>query len=268
MKMNHYIHRFRKRMIEADMLDRLEKGIEILERILPHAKQDLKSDHALMDSGKAKRVDNASIRHLNSHPQYLHASESFCPVRPEKILTLFSTEAKDTYENRFLMTLIVCLASFIEQRFVFASENPSVESLVLYLSEEKGGELYFRRQQESEDDEMLRLVSLRERGLLLLNSPFVKTLTPYGEVFTPIHPTNLLTKNPDYHACLEFFSYLEEKTNLGVNYHYIEEEIPFDEETLVSLSKIMKSLLTLPFAPFSGKAQIKDDIPSTLFSLE
>ena len=132
-----FVHRHQKRIIERDMLSRLEEGISILERILPFAKQDLKDDHALVDAGKAKRVDNASIRHLNAHPQYLHEGEAFCPVRPEKILSLFSVEAKDTYENRFLMTLAVRLSSFLEQRFDFASQNPSVESLVVYSSDKE-----------------------------------------------------------------------------------------------------------------------------------
>lgn len=266
--MERFLHRRRQRTIEAEMLERLEQGIETLERVLPNAKQDLKGDHALVEAGKAKRVDGASIRHLNTHPQYLHAGESFCPVRPEKILSLFSVEAKDTYENRFLMTLIVRLSSFIEQRFAFALENPTTESLVLYRKEEKEGELYYRRQQESEDADMAYLALLRERSLTLLNSPFVKAMTPYGEVLSPIHPTNLLTKNPDYHACLEFFAYLEGKTELGVNYRYYEEEVPIDEKTAEALGKAMKALSSISCPPISEGSIKSEENPEVLFSLE
>lgn len=262
------LHRARKRIIEEEMLSRLQEGIDVLFRVLPSAKQDLKGERALVDFGKAKRIDGTSMRHLTSHPQYVHSGEGFCPIRPEKILSLFSVEAKDTYENRFLMTLIRRLASFIEQRYELASKNANGEWIILYAGEKEGMEFYCRGRKYYEDDSMLLLAKLRENAIALLHSPFAHALSAYEEVYAPIHPTNLLTKNPDYRSCLEFFEYMEQKKELGISFCYIEEELPMDDTLLAPLSEIRKAIAAYPIPAFSSLATEDEDDFHVLFSLE
>lgn len=266
--MRRVLLRFRKRQIEEEMLNRLEYGLSVLERLLPQAREDLKRDHALVDAGKAKRIDDASLRHLSSHPQYIHVEESFCPIRPEKIYSLFSVDAKDTYENRFVATLIRHLSSFVEQRYVFARDNPSLASLVLYFQDEAQSELYFSHHQEQEDKPMVRLAWIRSRAIALLHSSFYKALAPYGEVFAPIHPTNVLLKNPDYHDCLELFDYIEEKKELGVDYAHYEEELSLENGLCERVQSLMNELSALPLATFDEQKAKRIDTPEILFSLE
>lgn len=282
--------RLEEKTLDDTFIVELEKGFSSIERIIANPRSFIKDNDVLIEAGRAKRISSRSISHLAAHTQYVHSVDEEGNVTPEKLLVPESEIDYWIYENRFLMTLIKKAGVFVEKRFLFArdhGETRDSELLLLHSEEEQAGvkfEVDTRikvsapskdgGQAEKNEELLLRLSRLRERVAFFAASPFMQLMKGAKPVANPIHPTNLLVKNPDYRKCLALWKFLDAYKELGISYNVEENDKKFDDEYVDNLAGLLaESILTLQ-ANLIEKDQIKAKtkkkkvIPKVLFSLE
>lgn len=282
--------RLEAKSIDPSFIDELEKGFEAIDAIIKNPRTFIKEDDVLVEAGRAKRISPRSISHLASHTQYVHNVDEDGNVTPEKLLTPESDIDYWIYENRFIMTLIKKCSVFIQKRLLFIKDHGETrDSEVLLLhTDHNVGEVKYEvdtriklscastdsGKAKANEDLMLRLAKLRERVAYFASSPFMSAMKGAKEVANPIHPTNLLVKNPEYKKALALWKFIDSYKELGIEVSVKEDSKKFKDDYVETLC----SLLAASIVTLEGNL-VKDDevkaksvkkkiIPKVLFSLE
>lgn len=282
--------RLEAKSIDPSFIDELEKGFEAIDAIIKNPRTFIKEDDVLVEAGRAKRISPRSISHLASHTQYVHNVDEDGNVTPEKLLTPESDIDYWIYENRFIMTLIKKCSVFIQKRLLFIKDHGETrDSEVLLLhTDHNVGEVKYEvdtriklscastdsGKAKANEDLMIRLAKLRERVAYFASSPFMSAMKGAKEVANPIHPTNLLVKNPEYKKALALWKFIDSYKELGIEVSVKEDSKKFKDDYVETLC----SLLAASIVTLEGNL-VKDDevkaksvkkkiIPKVLFSLE
>ncbi|MDY2913744.1 MAG: DUF2357 domain-containing protein [Candidatus Enteromonas sp.] len=287
---------FQKRRTEVktyddEFISRLEKGFEAIDSIILNPRSFIRESPELVDAGRAKKINSQSVSHLASHTQYVYEVKDNGDVTPMKILTVNSEVDFQIYENRFVYSLIQKAALFIEKRFQYIKshgETRDSEVLILQNETEIDGARYemFSRikvstpssdegKAEKNEESLLRLSRLRERAAYYRKSSFAESLKGSKPVNNPIHMTNMIVKEPHYHACYELWNFLDSYSDLGVSFDVKETEQEFTEEDISSLYCLLgQEALSLSSSLISsrqlpeGNTKAKNIRPKITFSLE
>lgn len=282
--------RLEAKSIDPSFIDELEKGFDAIDAIIKNPRTFIKEDDVLVEAGRAKRISPRSISHLASHTQYVHNVDEDGNVTPEKLLTPESDIDYWIYENRFIMTLIKKCSVFIQKRLLFIKDHGETrDSEVLLLhTDHNVGEVKYEvdtriklscastdsGKAKANEDLLIRLAKLRERVAYFASSPFMSAMKGAKEVANPIHPTNLLVKNPEYKKALALWKFIDSYKELGIEVSVKEDSKKFKDEYVETLC----SLLAASIVTLEGNL-VKDDevkaksvkkkiIPKVLFSLE
>lgn len=282
--------RLEAKSIDPSFIDELEKGFEAIDAIIKNPRTFIKEDDVLVEAGRAKRISPRSISHLASHTQYVHNVDEDGNVTPEKLLTPESDIDYWIYENRFIMTLIKKCSVFIQKRLLFIKDHGETrDSEVLLLhTDHNVGEVKYEvdtriklscastdsGKAKANEDLLIRLAKLRERVAYFASSPFMSAMKGAKEVANPIHPTNLLVKNPEYKKALALWKFIDSYKELGIEVSVKEDSKKFKDDYVETLC----SLLAASIVTLEGNL-VKDDevkaksvkkkiIPKVLFSLE
>ena len=270
-------------------IEKLEEGFEAIDSIILNPRTFIKENPELVDAGRAKKINAQSIVHLSSHTQYVYEVNQKNDVTPMKILTINSDVDYQIYENRFVWSLINKAALFIEKRYHYIldhGETRDSELLLLHNVTEIGGTRYELDSRiavsrpssdggkaEHNANLLLRLARLRERAAYYRKSGFAESMKGAKMVANPIHRTNMIVKEPHYHACYELWTWLDSYAQLGVHFDIKETEHPFSEGDyedlmcLVAASFLnVRSSLSEPLIPEKTKTKSLD--PKVVFSLE
>lgn len=276
---------------DGKFVDELEKGFNAIDQIITNPRTFIKESPELVEAGLAKKINAQSITHLASHTQFVHSVDEKGNVTPEKILTIHAEIDMQIYENRFVMTLIKKCSLFIEKRFNFIKDHgETLDSdllLIKSVSDIDGAKYEIDSRikvstpskdggnKEKNEDVLQRLASLRERCAYYMRSPFMAEMQGAKDVANPIHMTNLIVKNPHYHAAYELWKFVDAYTELGVSYNVQETEQDFSQPYFEEiLALVMADILTLRSNRVKNKVinpkKSKDRVvnPKVVFNLE
>lgn len=254
--------RLESKKFDGKFVDELEKGFNAIDQIIANPRTFIKESPELVEAGLAKKINAQSITHLASHTQFVHSVDEKGNVTPEKILTIHAEIDMQIYENRFVMTLIKKCSLFIEKRFNFIKDHgETLDSdllLIKSVSDIDGAKYEIDSRikvstpskdggnKEKNEDVLQRLASLRERCAYYMRSPFMAEMQGAKDVANPIHMTNLIVKNPHYHAAYELWKFVDAYTELGVSYNVQETEQDFSQPYFEEiLALVMADILTL-----------------------
>ena len=282
--------RLEAKSIDPSFIDELEKGFDAIDAIIKNPRTFIKEDDVLVEAGRAKRISPRSISHLASHTQYVHNVDEDGNVTPEKLLTPESDIDYWIYENRFIMTLIKKCSVFIQKRLLFIKDHGETrDSEVLLLhTDHNVGEVKYEvdtriklscastdsGKAKANEDLMIRLAKLRERVAYFASSPFMSAMKGAKEVANPIHPTNLLVKNPEYKKALALWKFIDSYKELGIEVSVKEDSKKFKDDYVETLCSLLAaSIVTLEGNlvkddEVKAKSAKKKIIPKVLFSLE
>lgn len=283
--------RLESKKFDGKFIDELEKGFNAIDQIITNPRTFIKESPELVEAGLAKKINAQSITHLASHTQFVHSVDEKGNVTPEKILTIHAEIDMQIYENRFVMTLIKKCSLFIEKRFNFIKDHgETLDSdllLIKSVSDIDGAKYEIDSRikvstpskdggnKEKNEDVLQRLASLRERCAYYMRSPFMAEMQGAKDVANPIHMTNLIVKNPHYHAAYELWKFVDAYTELGVSYNVSETEQEFSQPYFEEiLALVMADILTLRSNRVKNKVinpkKSKDRVvnPKVLFNLE
>ncbi len=250
-------HRERRerRVFDDTFMDDIEKILPVIEKLTRNPGENLKKFSEIVPVERAKKIDADTVRHLAANTQFIKTADRKGNVVPSKVLTSYSESDLGTYENRFLMTLVNKLFSFVEVRYGVIVEKAKTE-YINYLKVDSTLEwedsvieydITFKIHQKSNQDEIGKRNSelLRRmsdiRGLITnyKMSRFMRAMEGYQPVKPPIMKTNKILKNYDFKACYEMWVLLDEIDRVGFDVDTFERDINFEEKYLTELENVM-----------------------------
>lgn len=217
-----------QKQIDPAWVEIIEESLPVLDRVTRNPRRFIKDEKEILPIELSRSITAESIRHLAQHSNMIDRIEGD-QVIPSKILNVYKEESLDTYENKFVNTLLDRLFLFIHRRYDKLREAGLDESCAhLRLQSElqtlQKGEVTIRFEIETKDRAGSREAegaSLWERVERiqqvvddLKRSPFAQQMKGMF-VRPPIMRTNAIMKNQDLKQCLVLWQYIEGYDKIG-----------------------------------------------------
>lgn len=232
-----------------------------LEKITRVPKMNIKNIGNVVPVELSRRINSESVQHLASHSQFVKEVKANGDIVPSKILNVEAQDDFKLYENRFVMTLISRLFIFVEKRYDYILKYaPLKDYETLYIknkSKFNGGELEtetkvsFSRNSVDKNntdsyDYFKKILFIRKYARYFMASDFMKLFVHEKDIRLPIVQTNVIRKNPDYHACYKLFTFLNGYSELGVEFMIDEKYKDFSKVDIDNINNsVLINLLTL-----------------------
>ena len=102
---------------DYEWLDRIEDTLPYLDNIVRNPKRFIINEEEVVKVELARKTTVESIIHLTQHTNLIQDyDEKTSDVKPSKVLNINRDESLDTYENRFIFTLLGNLDFFFNER--------------------------------------------------------------------------------------------------------------------------------------------------------
>ena len=242
-----YMHRFIDKQIDLKWVEAIEEAIIPLDNIIRNPRRFIVQEEEIVKIELARKISPESIRHLAQHTNMIAKVEEDT-VTPNRILNIFKEESFETYENRFIYTLLINLQYFISKRLKAIDESVNGNNVTSILFKDNftiGKENVkcsfemtidspgFKMDGNLLDVDPAKLSKFQriERIKKILydfqNSPLIKTLSGTALVRPPIMRTNVLQKNPDFKKAKALWDFIETYRDSGFSVEVTEtNEIP------------------------------------------
>ncbi len=240
----------------------ITKYLHSIEQICKNPRRFIIDQKEVVPVEKARKIDSESIRHLASHTMNIRGSNEEGEIIPSRILTTYMAEDLAIYENRFVVTLINRLVTFIEQRYNYVEQNVNSKDVIKlkFTDDCKFGKADFAFdlgitvRTDSKNIVMLKRNSdllnqievLRKRINILRMTDFYITVNKAKPVVLPISKTNLIINDKDYSNCYKLFLFISGYAQLGYSVEVAEKQLSVDTDFFDDLTMLaMLSFLTL-----------------------
>lgn len=274
-------------------IDIVEDVLPYLDNILRNPKRFIINEEDIVKVELAKKVTVESVIHLTQHTNLIQDfDEKTGDVQPAKILNINKEESLDTYENRFIYTLITNLRVFIEQRMAIMGDNSFFqESKKLryegnsVVSGEKidfklelSSNLYDVKDNNNKDSVRDRLKRIKLQLDGFMGSELMQTLAKLhvSLVRSPIRKTNVILKNPNFRKAEELWNYIQSYVNNDINEvktdNYFDDGIVKEQyDQAILMTYIATCKLSEDRSEFSGEemfAQVMDRMIDNLLDAD
>jgi len=235
---------FLQQKIDLSWIEAIEKTIIPLDTILRNPRKFIKNEEDIVPIALARGITTDSIKHLAQHTNMIQSVDNGI-VTPNKILEVRKEESYETYENRFLFTLIKKISWFLDKRMNIINESAINDNEYEIVYNGKFGfnddrinfsvsfsyESKNRLGNEQMDDllkqdvndltPVKRIERLRKIMYNFQGSMFMKNMANAAQVRPPLTMTNLLKKNPDYKACVDLWVMLDSYRGTGADFNVV-----------------------------------------------
>ena len=193
---------------DDEWLCKMEETIRYLDNILRNPNRFIVNDEEIVKIELARRITVDSIKHLSKNTNLIQDfNKKTGEVRPSKILNINKEESFNTYENRFIYTLINNMRMYIERKKneTGGSFGLKDEKSFNYAASSKMGKkkidisLNMKSHLEESTKEVSlsdRITKLEEQIRDLTSSDVYKSIAKLhvAPVVSPIKKTNLILK--------------------------------------------------------------------------
>ena len=224
-----------------EWLELIEEVCPYLDNIVRTPKVALVSEAEVTKIEKAKKTSVDTVKNLSKHTDYIDKVDPETgDVLPSKLLVVFREETFNTYENRFIYTLILNLLRFLtEKKEELKDLKPRNEKSLEYSATTTNGKEKIKvdlkintvpTNLQGEDNDLEKtLNSIRkriEKMKKFVNSWLASELITSLEkqhailVMPPIKKTNLILKNPNFQMATKLWDFLynvEDGKNKTIN---------------------------------------------------
>ena len=272
--------------IDTEWVDKIEDALPYLDLIVRNPSVAIEDVEEILPVELTKRVSDKTIKHLAQHTNLiLSYDEQTEEVVPSKLLNVFREETHLTYENRFVNTLLVRLAAFVDRRYKALVGGSGTEqsfrfdyqtefehfpddddgarnSARIHLHMELTSPLRGEMSELDMDlntkyaDALRRIKRISMALMSYMSSPFVQKLGR-NYIRPPVIRTNAILKNKNLKECLSLWEYIESCQKVG--YSFLGEEfteMPSDEY----VSDLYASIALQYTQFYSGVVEEPDDI--------
>ncbi len=102
--------------IDEDWIRAIEDSLVALDSVIRKPSITIQENEMVMPIELSRSINARSIQHLSQHTNYISRIEGD-EITPSKILNVFRDETNNTYENKFVNTLIERLYMFVQKRY-------------------------------------------------------------------------------------------------------------------------------------------------------
>ena len=201
----------------------IEETLPYVEKIFRNPKRFITTEEEIVKIESAKKVGVETVKHLAKHTNYIQdIDDDTGDVIPSKLLNVFKEETFNTYENRFVYTLIIRLEDFLRQRKEAIKENPRLKDnkKVEYTSSTMVGDekVNVNIQLNTELDTNLELDKKVQDKIKKIEETIkdIKFTEVYRSlekedvslVTPPIKKTNVILKNVNFQYAMSLWDYI------------------------------------------------------------
>ena len=243
----HVYRDYEKKEYNFEWLDIMEETIRYLDNILRNPNKFIVNEEDVIKIELAKRVTVESIKHLSRNTNLIQDYDKKTgDVRPSKILNISKEESFETYENKFIYSLIQNMKFFIERkknnldgkntfkndkRFNYnASSSIGKEIINMNLTLDTK----VKSSGEKDMDEIFKRIESLEMHIKdLCQSEVYKAIEKkhIALVTSPIKKTNVIIKNVNFQYALKLWNYLQSHTEDDIKDEKIKKDY-YDNELL------------------------------------
>ena len=212
----------------TEWLTIMEDTIRYIDNILRNPNRFIINEEDIVKVELARRVTVESIKHLSRNTNLIQKFDKKTgEVKPSKILNINKEESYDTYENRFIYSLIQNMRAYInfKKKGLEGVTNAKDDKKVRYNGSSKIGNTKYdisitldsSLEADSQDENsigkvMERIEKLENRVIDLTSSDVYKTINKLHItlVTSPIKKTNVILKNTNFQYALKLWNYMQE----------------------------------------------------------
>ena len=243
-----------EKSIDVSWVEAIENGLIHVDNVIRRPSRTIVDVEEIVPIALSKKVTVESVKHLAQHTDLIQSVDKRTgKITPSKLLNVHKEESLETYENRFVNTLIDRLYIFIMTRYQKLAEvekDEEVYSLEFEneMDDTKGSQLTFkvtidaRRSLEATNDSgytiWQRVEKLKKTIEGYKGSELCTTL---GNNFVqpPIMRTNAIMKNVDLKACLMLWQYILSYDKVGYEINIEDTAVRPDQNYLEDLKDMI-----------------------------
>ena len=219
---------YEKMQYDHEWLIIIEETLPYIDNILRNPKRFIINEEEIVKVELAKRVTVESVIHLSQHTSLIQdIDKETGDVKPSKILNINRDESLDTYENRFVYTLINNLEMFFNQRVSESGDSSYFvdKKDLKYEANTKVGTENIKisldiHSLDKDLEEMVnsngmtyqdRLKKIKMQIDGFHGTELYQTLTHLhvSPVRSPIKKTNVILKNPNFQKAEALWNYIQ-----------------------------------------------------------
>ena len=208
--------------LDYEWIDIIEDVLPYLGNILRNPKRFIINEEEMVKVELARKVTVESVIHLTQHTNFIQKIYENGDVKPSKILNINREESLDTYENRFIFTLLNNLRNFYEER-VSAIGGTSYcldKNNMIYIANSK-----VNSEEINDTSKVIKGLGGAKNGFSFedrlkkieiqmddfFGSELYTTLAKLHvhPVRSPIRHTNVILKNPNFKKAEELWNYIQ-----------------------------------------------------------
>lgn len=273
--------RYLLRAIDEAWVNIIEDTLPALDTIIRNPSKYIEEREELMPIEMSRNISVRSLQHLSQHTNLISRIDGDM-ITPSKILNVFREETLQTYENKFVNTLISRLYAFVNRRYEIAKKagqdekTTSIEFKEDFNHNSVKVKMNFRveiaESSGSEDDRVernytyttdlwKRVEKLNSIVTMYANSEFVQNMGK-SYIRPPVMRTNAILKNKNLHQCLLLWQFIESYESAGYSM-LVQEDLEKVDDTYI---KELYSTLALQYLIFRYNIHNEFDTDSTLAS--
>ena len=274
--------RFLLRAIDETWVNIVEDSLPSLDAIIRNPGKFIEEKEEVVPVEFARKITVRTLQHLSQHTDFISRIEGDTII-PSKLLNVYKDETMQTYENKFINTLINRLYLFVNRRYEIAlkagqdEKTTSIEFNDSFDHDDVKVKMNFRIEiAESSDgladrvernysyttDLWQRVVNLNSVVTNYASSEFVHAM---GQSFIrpPVMRTNTILKNKKFRQCYALWQFIESYDSAGYSM-LIQEDLEDVDESYI---KELYSTLALQYLIFRHNIKNEFEADSTLASV-
>ena len=253
--------KFVERNVDLSWVEMIEDSIVSLDTIIRTPQRYIKNEEEIVPIEMVRTVSTESIRHLAQHTNMI-AMVKGDEVTPQRMLNIIKEESFDTYENRFIYTLLKKIEYFLDKRIqslMTGNDTQDVFELKLDGECEAGHDQFkydfsmtcvtphieLREEDMRVDADVTQLNSIQriERVRKILYSfqasALIKALEGCALVRPPLNMTNVLKKNPNFRKAVDLWMFVEQYNEVGYSVSHVDRQATPSDAYLGELFSVL-----------------------------
>lgn len=236
---------------DIEWIEKMEETIPYIDNIFRNPNRFIVNEEEIVKIELARKITVESIKHLSKNTNFIQDYDKQTgDVRPSKILNINKEEDYNTYENRFIYTLVQNMKFFISRKERNIAERQNIEQKnnkqVDYvasskvLDEKVNINIKLDTQLDSNsvqaDSILDRIAKLKQRIADVSSSEVYKIIDKkhITLITSPIKKTNVILKNVNFQYAVKLWNYLQENID-DKSRHVEEKEDTTDNEEIKNL---------------------------------
>lgn len=219
---------FEKVSEDLDWIKIMEDTVPYLDNIFRNPNRFIVNEEEIVKIELARKITVESIKHLSKNTNLIQDFDKKTgDVRPSKILNINKEESYDTYENRFIYSLVQNMKFFISRKkkaiearmMISEKNNKQIDYVGTSRVKDEDVNITIKmntnldaKNKNSSVEAMQRIIKLEQKIADLTYTEVYKILDKKHMtlVTSPIKKTNVILKNVNFQYAVKLWNYMQE----------------------------------------------------------